>query len=69
MLKDRPFATLHQLAHRLGLPPAFVRAEALAGRLPCIRRGGQVVFHVETVESRLVERAAEPALGVKEPPP
>lgn len=57
-----PFATLHRLAERLGIPPAFVRDEAEAGRLPCISRDGQGqrLFHVETVERLLTDRATTP---------
>ena len=61
MAPERPFATLHRLADRLGLPPTFVRDEAAAGRLPCIRRGRQLLFHVDTVQRMLLERAREQA--------
>lgn len=57
MLNEPPFSTLHHLALRLGLPPVFLREEALAGRLPCIQSGGQLVFHVATVQRVLAQRA------------
>jgi hypothetical protein len=50
--------TLHQLAARLRLPREWLRAEALAGHLPCLRVGRKLLFNLSIVERILAERAA-----------
>jgi excisionase family DNA binding protein len=50
--------TLHQLAVRLRLPREWLREEALAGRLPCLRVGRKLLFNLSAVERDLAERAA-----------
>jgi hypothetical protein len=50
--------TLHQLAARLRLPREWLREEALAGRLPCLRVSRKLLFSLSTVERILAERAA-----------
>lgn len=46
------------LARRLRLPAAWLRAEAVAGRIPSLRAGRRLLFNVEAVERTLLERAA-----------
>jgi hypothetical protein len=50
--------TLHQLAARLRLSRDWLRAEALADRLPCLRAGRKLLFNLPTVHRILAERAA-----------
>jgi len=50
--------TLHQLAIRLRLPREWLRAEAMAGRIPCLRAGRKLLFSLATIERILAERAA-----------
>lgn len=50
--------TLHQLAARLRLSRDWLRAEALAGRLPYLRAGRKLLFNLSAVERILAERAA-----------
>jgi excisionase family DNA binding protein len=50
--------TLHQLAVRLRLSRDWLREEATAGRLPCLRAGRKLLFNFSTVERILAERAA-----------
>jgi excisionase family DNA binding protein len=50
--------TLHQLAARLRLSREWLREEALAGRLPCLRVGRKLLFNLPAVERILAERAA-----------
>jgi hypothetical protein len=50
--------TLPRLAARLRLPRAWLRDEAVAGRLPCLRVGRKLLFDLSTVERVLAERAA-----------
>jgi hypothetical protein len=49
---------LHRLAAHLRLPREWLRAEAVAGRLPCLRVGHVFLFSLSAVEKILAERAA-----------
>ncbi len=51
------FLTLHRAAARLGVPAAWLRGEALAGRIPCLRAGRRLLFHLTAVEAALLLRA------------
>lgn len=44
-------------ARRLGVPARWLRAEAQAGRVPCLRAGTRFLFYIPTVE-RLLHKAA-----------
>jgi excisionase family DNA binding protein len=50
--------TLNRLAARLRLPRDWVRREAMAGRLPCLRVGKKLLFNLAAVEQALADRAA-----------
>jgi hypothetical protein len=50
--------TLHRLAAHLHLSREWLRAEALAGRLTCLRVGRKLLFSLPTIERILAERAA-----------
>ena len=50
--------SLARLAARLRLPREWLRDEALAGRLPCLRVGCKLLFNPAAVEQALAERAA-----------
>ena len=55
---------LNRMARRLRVTVAWLRAEADAGRVPCLRAGSQHLFAPEAVERVLAERAAnEKAAG------
>ena len=60
-MADEAPETVNQLSRRLKLPTAWVRQEAKAGRLPCLRVGGRFLFSPSAVNQVLVERAAEDA--------
>ncbi len=47
------------LAKYLGVPVAWLRAEAEQGRLPCINAGGVLLFNLRAVKRALAERAAQ----------
>lgn len=47
------------MARRLGVTTSWLRAEAAAGRLPCVRAGEQFLFAVDAVERVLLERAQQ----------
>jgi proteic killer suppression protein len=53
---DAKLLTLNQLAERTGLPAAWLRREAEAGRLPCIRIGRRTMFDLPAVLGELAER-------------
>ena len=55
--------TLHELARYLRLKPSWLRGEADADRIPCLRAGSRRLFNLEAVEKALLERAAEPGGG------
>ena len=57
-VKRKTFISLHDLSQRSGLPSSWLRSEAEAGRLPSLRAGRRLMFHAETVERVLLERAA-----------
>lgn len=46
------------LARDLNLPATWLRAEALAGRIPCLRVGRTLLFNVDAVRKALDDRAA-----------
>lgn len=48
--------SLNRLAERTGLPVAWLRREADAGRLPCIRAGRLRMFDLAEVLRTLTER-------------
>jgi hypothetical protein len=51
-------ATLSQMARSLRVPVGWLRAEADAGRVPCLHAGKARLFDPETVARVLKERAA-----------
>jgi excisionase family DNA binding protein len=53
---DAKLLTLNQLSERTGLPAAWVRREADAGRLPCIRAGRLRLFDLAAVLNALAKR-------------
>ena len=54
------FLPLDALASALGLPRNWLRAQAEAGVIPCIRIGTRCLFDVESVRARIVELTKEP---------
>jgi excisionase family DNA binding protein len=52
------FQPYRLVASRLGVPAAWLRAEAEAGRLPHLRAGRQILVHPDQVEKALLDRAA-----------
>lgn len=55
---DAKLISLHRLAERTGLPAAWLKREADAGRLPCIRAGRRRMFYMAAVLKALADRAA-----------
>jgi hypothetical protein len=48
------------MARRLHVTTAWLRAEADAGRVPCLKAGSRYLFSPEAVMRVLAERAAQP---------
>jgi hypothetical protein len=59
-MQSEPIAllSLRGLTERFKLPAAWLKAEALAGRIPSLRVGRRLLFNPEAVEHVLLERAA-----------
>jgi hypothetical protein len=51
--------SLNRLASHLRLPRAWLREEARAGRVPCLKIGRRMLFNVAAVQSVLAARAAK----------
>src|SRR5262249_9936601 len=49
---------LNRLATYFRLPRDWLKAEAIAGRIPCLKIGRKFFFNVKAVEAALAERAA-----------
>ncbi|MFM9958854.1 MAG: helix-turn-helix transcriptional regulator [Phycisphaerales bacterium] len=61
---NNKFVRLNELARHTHLPAAWLRREAKAGRIPCIRAGRMLRFDVAEVVKSLAERqAAEVSRG------
>jgi hypothetical protein len=61
-MDSSPSEILHAaaLARRIGVPAAWLKREADAGRLPCLRAGSRYLFDRRVVERELLRRAAKP---------
>jgi hypothetical protein len=61
-MDDRPLLfPLSAMARRLFVPARWLRTEAEAGRIPCLRAGSRFLFDPETVEQVVLERARKTA--------
>ena len=58
----RRLVTASIMARRLRVTLRWLRAEAEAGRIPCIRAEKQMLFNADVVERLLLERAGKPAV-------
>lgn len=52
---------------RFGLSMAWLKAEAEAGRIPCLRAGRRLLFDPDAVEQELIERARRAQEGRADP--
>lgn len=60
-MMDKKLNTLGELSERMNIPMAWLRREADAGRIPCLRAGRRRLFNPEAVERALAEKAAQGA--------
>ena len=51
---------LNVVARRLRVPAKWLKDEAEAGRIPCLRANGRFLCDLAAVESALLERARQP---------
>jgi hypothetical protein len=59
-MTDKPnVLTLGPMARRLRVPVQWLRKQAEAGEVPCIRDGEVFLFAPDAVEAALFKRAAE----------
>lgn len=58
MDSDNALVSLRPLAERLKVSAAWLREEALAGRVPVLRAGRRLLFNARAVERALLDRAA-----------
>jgi hypothetical protein len=57
MLTARKLLPLGPTARTLRVPVGWLREEALADRVPCLKAGKAILFDIEAVEAVLLERA------------
>ena len=62
MSDESNLLTVRQAAEHLCLPIGWLKDEALAGRVPCLRVGRRTLFNIEAVREALLKRAAETQL-------
>ncbi|MHC4365194.1 MAG: DNA-binding protein [Planctomycetota bacterium] len=58
-MKDKKLSNLFGLARELHLPVSWLKDEALAGRIPCLKIGRRLRFNKKAVENALAELAAK----------
>ena len=66
-MDSKTFIPLHALSRRLGLPAAWIKAEAEAGRIPSLRAGRRLMFNPDAVERILIELGKADADGESAP--
>ncbi len=58
-LSTQSFLPLKQTASQLGVPAKWLKAEADAGRVPCLQAGRRILFNLQAVAQALFERARQ----------
>ena len=61
------YIPLRQLARDTGLPVAWLKAEAEAGRIPSLRVGRRLLFDSKVVKRTLRQRAKRQRARMKQP--
>jgi hypothetical protein len=54
---ETPFVRLEECARKLGLPRVYLKREAQAGRIPCLRVCCGLLFRTADVEAALLEKS------------
>jgi hypothetical protein len=55
---EQSFVMCNRAAYFLGVPQAWLKREAEAGRLPCLKIGKSLRFNLDAVRNALNDRAA-----------
>lgn len=63
LMETRRLITIRSMAARLRVPAKWLKQEAEAGRIPCLRAGTAILVSPEAVEAELLRRAAESRRG------
>jgi hypothetical protein len=66
MITPHALLPLGPMARSLRVTSAWLRDEADAGRVPCLRAGTRYLFAPAAVESALAQRAAEERRGIRD---
>ncbi len=53
------FCSADETAKRLGVPVAWLRAQAESGALPSLKAGRRLLFNVSVVEDTLLQRSGK----------
>lgn len=53
--------TLSRMAHRVGVTQAWLREQATAGHIPCLKAGKRLLFNPVAVIEALAAKAGNPA--------
>jgi hypothetical protein len=61
--KQEPFVPLLTAAQTLGVPAAWLRAQAQAGQVPVLKTGRRYLFSLPLVERVLLQRAEQSREG------
>ena len=56
--------TLARMARRLGVTQRWLREQAEAGKVPCLKAGKRYLFHGVAVQDAVATRAAQTRQGV-----
>lgn len=59
MATQESFVSVDRAAIRLGVPAAWLKAEALAGRVPSLRVGRRILLNPTTIEAALLARTQQ----------
>lgn len=56
---EAALVALPDMAERLGVPPLWLKEQAVAGRVPCLRVGRKLMFHSETARTAVLAMAGD----------
>jgi hypothetical protein len=56
---ETKFLLLNAIAHRTGIPAAWLKREADAGRIPCVRAGRRRFFDIAAVRAAILADSAK----------
>ncbi len=57
-MEQTTLSNVRTVARQFGVTAAWLKSEADAGRIPCLRAGKRYLFHPKAVEAVLLRRAA-----------